>query len=95
MTETVIFILEIIGTVAFAWSGAMTAIKKGMDIFGVAILGIVTAVGGGVIRDLILGNTPPNTFLNPIFGVLDAAVALIHSVLASSPLSVSVWRMRR
>ena len=77
MTETVIFILEIIGTVAFAWSGAMTAIKKGMDIFGVAILGIVTAVGGGVIRDLILGNTPPNTFLNPIFGVLAAAVALI------------------
>jgi len=77
MTETVIFILEIIGTIAFAWSGAITGIKKEMDIFGVMILGIVTAVGGGVIRDLLLGNTPPNTFLNPIYALLASAVALI------------------
>ena len=40
-----IFILELIGTVAFAVSGAMTALKKNMDIFGVAILGLTTAVG--------------------------------------------------
>ena len=64
--ETFILILELIGTVAFAASGAMTGIKKNMDIFGVCILALTTAVGGGVIRDLILGNTPPATFRNPI-----------------------------
>ena len=77
MTETVIFILEIIGTIAFAWSGAITGIKKEMDIFGVAILGTVTAVGGGIIRDLILGKTPPTTFLHPVYALVAIAVSLI------------------
>lgn len=77
MTETVIFILEIIGTVAFAWSGAITGIKKEMDIFGVAILGTVTAVGGGIIRDLILGKTPPTTFLHPVYALVAIAVSLV------------------
>ena len=54
-----IWIVNLIGTVAFAASGALTGLKKGMDLFGVCILGLVTAVGGGVIRDLILGLTPP------------------------------------
>lgn len=77
MTETVIFILEIIGTIAFAWSGAITGIKKEMDIFGVVILGTVTSVGGGIIRDLILGKTPPNTFLNPVYALVAIAVSVI------------------
>lgn len=47
------FILEIIGTIAFASSGAMIAIEKKMDIFGVNILGATTAVGGGIMRDVI------------------------------------------
>ena len=50
---------EILGTIAFAISGAVVAISKKMDIFGVAILGMTTAVGGGILRDLILGITPP------------------------------------
>ena len=57
-----IFILELIGTVAFAVSGAMVALKKHMDIFGVAILGLTTAVGGGALRDILLGKTPPVMF---------------------------------
>ncbi len=77
MEKIVIFIIELIGTVAFAWSGAMTGIKKGMDIFGVSILGLVTAVGGGVIRDLILGITPPTTFTNPVYALTAIAVAMI------------------
>ena len=72
-----IFFLEIIGTVSFAASGAMTGLKKNMDIFGVCILGLTTAVGGGVIRDLILGNTPPNTFRNPVY----ATIALLTSAV--------------
>ena len=45
----------------------MVAIKKNMDIFGVMILGLITAVGGGVIRDLTLGISPPATFRDPIY----------------------------
>lgn len=56
------FISEIIGTVAFAISGAMLAIDRRMDIFGVLFLGIVTAMGGGFIRDLALGRVPPAAF---------------------------------
>ena len=44
-------ILEMIGTIAFASSGAMTGIKKNMDIFGIIVLAVVTALGGGMIRD--------------------------------------------
>ena len=79
--ETCILILELAGTMAFAASGAITALKKGMDLFGVCILGLTTAVGGGVIRDVILGNTPPATFLNPIY----ASVALVTSLVLFLP----------
>ena len=75
--EHFIFILEIIGTISFAVSGALIGLKKKMDIFGVCILGLTTAVGGGVIRDLILGNTPPNTFRNPVYAVLALAVSAV------------------
>ena len=81
-----LLILEIVGTVAFAVSGAMTGLAKKMDIFGVAILGLTTAVGGGVIRDLILGLTPPAMFTNPIY----AAVAAVVSVIAFLP-AVRRW----
>ncbi len=68
-------VFEIIGTVAFAISGAMEAIKKKMDLFGVAMLGIVTAVGGGVIRDVIIGRVPPKVFVTPKFAVIAALTA--------------------
>ena len=77
MSDTLILIFELIGTVAFSVSGALTGIKKKMDILGVIILGLTTAVGGGVIRDLILGNTPPNTFRNPVYAVVAIATAII------------------
>ena len=65
--EYMIFVLDMIGTVAFALSGAMTAIRKKMDILGVMILGMVTAVGGGIIRDIVLGIVPPQAFRKPIY----------------------------
>ena len=75
--DTFLFVLEIIGTIAFAVSGAMTGLQKNMDIFGVSILGLTTAVGGGVLRDLILGCTPPATFQDPIYAMLSLAVSII------------------
>ena len=52
------FYLEMAGTVAFAISGAMLAIEKRFDIFGILAMGIITAVGGGAVRDIIIGATP-------------------------------------
>lgn len=58
VTETILFILEIVGTVAFAVSGAFVAIKAKFDVFGVIVIGCVTAVGGGITRDILIGVTP-------------------------------------
>ena len=77
MNMDLFFAMEILGTIAFAFSGAMTAIEKKMDIFGVAILGMTTSVGGGIIRDLILGNTPPAAFRRPVYALTGIAVSLI------------------
>lgn len=52
------FVLDILGTIAFAISGALAAIRKRMDLFGVLIIAFVTAIGGGTIRDLLIGDTP-------------------------------------
>ena len=71
------YIMEIMGTIAFAASGAMVGIRKRMDIFGVCVLGFVTACGGGMVRDVILGITPPNVFRNPDY----ALVAVVTSIL--------------
>ena len=75
--DILIFAFEIIGTVAFSVSGAMTGLKKNMDIFGVMILGVVTAIGGGVTRDLILGITPPGTFGHPVYVIVATVTAII------------------
>ena len=77
-----IFILELIGTVAFASSGAMIAIEKKMDIFGVNVLGATTAVGGGIMRDIILGLTPPGAFSHPVCVLVAALTSTILFVIA-------------
>lgn len=76
MSEKLLLVFELIGTVAFAVSGAMVGLSKKMDIFGVVTLGLITAVGGGVIRDLVLGNTPPATFQNPVYAVFAIITAI-------------------
>ena len=75
--DNIVFILEIIGTVAFAVSGALVGIRRSMDIFGVCVLGVVTAVGGGAIRDVAVGIIPPNVFRDPVY----ATVAVLVSCL--------------
>ena len=48
-------VFEILGTVAFAFSGAAVGLTRGMDVFGIALLSVVTAVGGGILRDVLAG----------------------------------------
>lgn len=57
-------LLDIIGTMAFAMSGALTAMNKKLDPFGVFIIAFVTAVGGGTLRDVLIGRTPVGWMLN-------------------------------
>ncbi len=75
-SEIILLILEIIGTVAFAVSGAFVAIKSKLDVFGVVFIGCVTAVGGGITRDLLIGQNPPAIFGN-LYVLLIAAITSI------------------
>jgi len=52
------YTIDILGTIAFAISGVLVAMHKKMDVFGILIIAFVTAVGGGTIRDILIGNTP-------------------------------------
>ena len=52
------YTLEILGTIAFAFSGSLAAFNKKMDVFGVFVVAFVTAMGGGMLRDILIGNTP-------------------------------------
>lgn len=81
--DTVLLIFELIGTCAFAISGAVLAITKRFDIFGVIFSGILTALGGGTIRDLLLGNLPPAMFRNYIYLIFAVVTCVLTFVIAS------------
>jgi len=55
---SIIYVIDLVGTLVFAISGVLTGISKRFDIFGAAVLGFVTAVGGGTLRDLLTGSLP-------------------------------------
>lgn len=59
---SLLYLLDLIGTGAFAISGALAGVKKDMDIYGISVLSLVTAVGGGTIRDVLVGRIPPFIF---------------------------------
>ncbi len=82
MFFTLFTAFEILGTVAFAISGAMVAIEKRVDLFGVLFLGFVTAMGGGVVRDITLGDFPPRMYRDPTNLLLSLAVSLVVFCLA-------------
>ena len=70
-------IFEIMGTIAFAVSGALDAIRHKMDLFGVCMMGVVTATGGGMLRDVVIGRTPPRVFRNPRWAIMACIAALL------------------
>jgi uncharacterized membrane protein YeiH len=79
MTTTALLILDLVGTFAFALNGALTALRATrLDIVGVVTLGMITALGGGTIRDLFLDSLPPATFLDWRY----LAVAAIGGLIA-------------
>ena len=77
VTALIFHAFDLLGTVSFALSGAMVAVKKRADLFGILFLGILTAVGGGVIRDVLLGSSPPRAFTNSQYVTVAALSALL------------------
>lgn len=75
-------IICIIGIIAFATSGAMVAVKKHTDPFGVVFLAVITATGGGITRDLLLGIQPPVIFIDYTYVIFAAVAALAVFTLA-------------
>jgi uncharacterized membrane protein YeiH len=73
----IIYLLDLVGTTAFAASGAWVGVRKHMDLFGVLVLGVVTAVGGGTLRDLLLGDTPPFSLKDENYIYIAISVSLI------------------
>ncbi|MCJ0905354.1 trimeric intracellular cation channel family protein [Rhodococcus sp. ARC_M6] len=83
-------ILELVGIVAFAASGALVGVTKRLDIFGVCSVGVFTGIGGGIVRDLLLGVHPPSSLSSwPYFGT--AAVTSLLVFYLHEPLN----RLRR
>ena len=78
MTTTGLLVLDLVGTFAFALNGALTALRATrLDIVGVITLGMITALGGGTIRDVFLDALPPATFLDWRYLAVAAAGGLL------------------
>lgn len=69
--------LNIVGMFVFAISGALLAVRKNYDIVGMAVLAEITAIGGGVLRDLILGAIPPAAITDPFSFIAPIAATLV------------------
>ena len=65
--ENIYLAADILGTVAFAISGVLVAMEKRLDLFGVGIIALVTAIGGGTLRDLLIGSTPVTWATTPLY----------------------------
>lgn len=76
--------MELVGTVAFSCSGAMVAIRKKLDFLGIIVLGVITAVGGGMFRDILIGKNPPELFRNPVYVVVAVIAAILMFFIVRS-----------
>jgi len=74
---TIFFALEMVGIAAFAVSGVMVAIEGELDILGAVVLGAITAVGGGALRDVLLGVLPPTLFVDPRYALVAVGVSIV------------------
>lgn len=88
--------MELIGTIAFACSGALVGIRKKLDLLGVIVLAVITATGGGMFRDILIGNVPPALFRNPFYaGVAVLAAILIFFTIQSKRLLKTFMQIER
>lgn len=84
INTTLFFIMELVGTVAFSCSGAMVAIRKKLDFLGIIVLGVITAVSGGMFRDILIGKNPPELFRNPVYVIVAVIAAILMFFIVRS-----------
>ncbi|MDE1149436.1 MAG: TRIC cation channel family protein [Azospirillaceae bacterium] len=91
-TDRILAVADMAGTVLFAMEGAMAALRGGLDLFGVLVLSFATALGGGVLRDVLIGATPPAAVQNwrlPAAAFAAGAATFIgHAAIGHIPLGV-------
>lgn len=85
MIATLIVVLDLLGVAVFAVTGALVASRKQMDIVGFALLATVTGIGGGTLRDLILGVQPVFWVREPFYVVVCVVVAVVVFFTAHIP----------
>lgn len=81
--DIVFYVAEVIGVVAFALSGAMIAMDRGLDLFGVVFLTVINSFGGGIMRDIIIGEIPPKMFYSFEYLLYALASAVVVLVIAA------------
>lgn len=81
--------LDLLGTLVFAITGAFRAVKHELDILGVVVLSIFTGVGGGILRDIIIGRTPPSVFQNELYLIICIVGGLL--VFIAAPKIAESW----
>ena len=81
----IITLIDILGTIAFAISGVLTAMNKRMDAFGILIIALITSIGGGTLRDMLIGKTPVTWMQDQVFPTV-IFVTAVFAVLFRSKL---------
>ncbi len=84
--------LDLVGTLVFALSGALVGVRRDLDLFGIAVLSVAAGLGGGVLRDLLLGIAPPAALTNELYLPVALAAAglgfLFHPGIARLSASI-------
>lgn len=92
--DQLLYVVDLLGTLVFAIEGALAAIKSDLDFFGLMVLSFVTAVGGGILRDLLIGDIPPNAIRDWRYGATaftgGAAVFFFYDLVQQIPPSLIV-----
>lgn len=83
-------IIEIVGTIAFSFAGAFAAMRKRLDIFGVFIIAFITALGGGTLRDVLIGELPVKWMLD-----LNSGLIVLLSTIAALVFKNSIKNFRK
>ncbi|WP_157439521.1 trimeric intracellular cation channel family protein [Aeromicrobium sp. Root344] len=76
MPDTLLLVLDLAGIAVFASTGALVGVRKELDVFGVSVLALITGLGGGVLRDVLIGSVPPAALDDWRYLVVPAATAL-------------------
>ena len=89
-----LLVADLLGTFVFAVQGGLAAGVAGLDVFGVLVVSFVTAVGGGILRDVLIGDIPPAVFRSPLYPLVTVAggavVILLFATVREIPTAVLV-----